>query len=170
AVDLNGPGHQLPDGRDHVFFLRDGEPLEVQVVGHRHVAATDALDRRVQVVERVVHDLHRDLAANAPALHRLVRHDDPLRLLDGSYDRLDVERHEGAWVDYLDLDALGRELLGRGERLVHHRVHADDGHVLAFALHVGDAERYQVLPLRHGTPRPVDRLVLEEDHRVVVAD
>src|SRR5581483_5686475 len=146
AVDLNGPGHQLPDGRDHVFFLRDGEPLEVQVVGHRHVAATDALDRRVQVVERVVHDLHRDLAANAPALHRLVRHDDPLRLLDGSYDRLDVERHEGAWVDYLDLDALGRELLGRGERLVHHRVHADDGHVLAFALHVGDAERYQVLP------------------------
>ena len=44
-------------------------------------------------------------------------------------DRLDVERHDGAQVDHLGLDPLGRQRLGRLERPRHHLAGRDDGDV-----------------------------------------
>ena len=75
-----------------------------------------------------------------------------------------------ARVDHLGRDAVLLEQLGRGERDAHHRARRDDRHVLARALHVGDAERDQELAVGHLALHRVVHLVLDEDDRVVVAD
>jgi hypothetical protein len=47
---------------------------------------------------------------------------------------------------------------------------ADDRHVTTLAFHVGLAQRYDVLSLRHLALGVVEHLAFDEDHRVVVPD
>jgi hypothetical protein len=66
---------------------------------------------------------------------------------------------------WMPASQLGGGLLG----LLHHAAVGDDGHVVAFA-HVGLAEGHGVALFRHLAFHGVEQLVLQEDHRVVVAD
>ena len=91
----------------------------------------DAPDRRVELVERGCLHLRGDLGAEAAVHDRLVRDDEPVRPGDRLDDRLEVERNERARVDHLDLDPLGRELLGGGERLRDEARERDHGDVAA---------------------------------------
>ncbi len=65
---------------------------------------------------------------------------------------------------------LQRPASRRLQRHAHHLRPGDDGDVGAFALHVGHADRNDVVALGHLALRPVEHLALEEDHRVVVPD
>src|SRR5439155_20828616 len=109
--------------------------------------------------------------------------DDELsRLLDGFKDRRPVEGSQSSNVNHLSLDAVvsqhGRSL----HRLVDHQEVSHDGRVSAWSQHFGLAERDEVFLLWNHTqylkpafllPRAlaaVEQFVLEEDHRVVIAD
>ena len=71
----------------------------------------------------------------------------------------------------LGLDALLGQFLGRLQREADHARVGGDGDVLALAADLGLADRHQpVLDLRHVELLAVEHLVLEEDHRVRVAD
>ena len=84
---------------------------------------------------------------------------------------LGVERPEGARVDDLDRDALLGELLGDLERPVEHAHVGDDRDVGALATDHRLAERDQeVRIVRHLALHGVERLALDEDDRIVVAD
>ena len=67
------------------------------------------------------------------------------------------------------IPSAGQRVCG-GERLVDHARDGDDRHVVAFALDVGHAERDALVALGHLALGPVEHLVLEEHHQVVVAD
>ena len=83
-----------------------------------------------------------------------------------------VERFERAEIDQLDA---GAGLLSHGrdrlQRLVHHHPVGDDRRVRAFLDDPRLADRHLVVPVGHRSlDRPVHLLVLEEEHRILVAD
>ena len=83
----------------------------------------------------------------------------------------DVHRAQRAQVDDLGLDAVLRELVGGAQRIGHADAEGDDGHVAAGAGNAGLADRHQpIVDLRHIEGAAVKDLVLEEDHRVGIAD
>ncbi len=91
---------------------------------------------------------------------------------DRAQHGVEVERAQRAGVDHLGLHAvlLGERLRGAlgGDR---HPRDADDRHVGALAAHGRVAEGlHVVLPVGHLAPLAVERLVLDEDHGVLVAD
>src|SRR3954471_7336889 len=88
AIAGNGPVDRL----EHVRLVRDDELLHDGREGQRREARADALDRRVEEVERAVLEQRRHLRAEAPARDRLVRDDAAVRLLDRAHERLLVER------------------------------------------------------------------------------
>ena len=56
------------------------------------------------------------------------------------------------------------------KRLLHHARDGDDRDVVALALDVGHAERDTLIPLGHFAFGPVEDLVLEKHHQIVVAN
>ena len=82
------PVHQRPRRRHQVVHLRQRRRLEHGAVRHRHVAGADAQRRRVEIVERGLHDAADDLGAVAAARVRLVADDQAAGLLDRLDDRL----------------------------------------------------------------------------------
>src|SRR5579862_6465643 len=106
--------------RDHIRDLRQRQTLEIGGVGQRHVLAADPRHRRIEPIEGALHDLRRDLRADAREGPTLLDRDDAVGLLDGGEDGLDVERPDGAKVDHFRRDALARERLSSPERNLHH--------------------------------------------------
>ena len=84
-------------------------------------------------------------------------------------DRLDVERPERSQVDHLGRDALLGEQVRGGQAVVDALHRADERDVVAFANDRGLPERQRLAAACRPGHR-VQALVLEEDHRVVVAD
>ena len=99
-----------------------GEPraFEVGRVGRGSRRRAEPFDRRVEIPEAVARDGRRDLGADAERDDGFVRDQEPARLVHRLEDRRHVERRHGAQVDHLDGDAFAGEVLGRGDRLVHH--------------------------------------------------
>ena len=86
-------------------------------------------------------------------------------------DGLGVQRADRAQVDHLGADALLGQRLGRLHRHADHDGEGDDGDVGAFAFHLGLADRQDEIIVRRAFEAvAVHDLVLEEDHRVRVAD
>src|SRR5262245_60136982 len=157
-----------PHGRRDVGASGQVGVLERRAERNRRERRPDTGDGRVELVERHLLHLCRDLGAEAAVKHGLVRDHEPVRAGDGGGDRLQVERDERARVDHLDVDPLGRELVGRGERLVHEPGEGDDGDVAARADDLRASDRN---PLARGRfPAEVERLVLDEDHGIRVFD
>ena len=87
-------------------------------------------------------------------------------------DRVEVERAQGAGVDHFGLNPmlLRKRLRGTfgGDR---HARDADDRDIAALAAHGGAAEVERVVvPVGHISPLAIERLMLDEDHGVLVAD
>ena len=101
--------------------------LERRADRHRRERRADALDRRLEVVERGGLELGGELGAEAAGGHRLVRDDGAAGAPHRLRERVEVERHERARVDHLGLDpVLAREPVGRLERLADHPRERDD--------------------------------------------
>src|SRR2546427_2578860 len=163
------PAERLRRLEDHLLGGH-GEVFEHRRERHGHVHGADALDRRVEVIEGAFRDHRGDLGGNAVALVALVHHDGARGLLGRLDQRLLVERPGRARVDHLGAEADFLEQLGGAERDRHHAAGGDDGDVRAGALHLRHAEGDRVLLGRHRALHPVHHLVLEDDHRAVVAD
>ena len=140
--------------------------------GHaRHLGAGDPRDRAVEVVERLLGDDRRDLRAVAAELVVLVDDQALAGLADRVEQRLAVERAERPQVDDLDADAVVGDPVGRLERVVRHQPVGDDRDLRARVGDLGLAERDRVVGVGDvAADRAVHLLVLEEQHRVVVAD
>src|SRR5215813_2204802 len=161
----------LAHGVHDLLFGRRLEALEVARVRHRRLRARQALHGRVEVVERVLGDLGGDLGSHARESGARLHHHRAVSLAHRADDRVLVHRLQRARVDDLDRDAVLRELFRRLHGAVHHAHVRDDGDVGALAAHDGLAEGNQeVGVLRDFAFDVVERLGLDEDHRVVVAD
>ena len=121
-------------------------------------------------MERVACHQSGDIRGDRAARRRFVDDDEPTGVLEALVDGLVIERREGARVDEIGGDAVGRECIERllGER--HHTADRDHRDMLALAHERRFAERDRVVALRDRAFARVERLVLEEHHRVVVAD
>ena len=90
---------------------------------------------------------------------------------DGLKNRFLVEREQGAEVDDFGFDAFLGEGFGGFERSVHHRGVGNDGEVFSFAADDGFAERHGVIACGNFfLQAAVEKFVLEEKNRIVVAD
>ena len=83
---------------------------------------------------------------------------------------LRVERAQGAQVDDLGLDAFFSQLVRRLQGHLQPLGVGDDGDVLAFPLHVGDADGDQESSSSGTSPGLVQCGMFDEEHRVVIAD
>jgi hypothetical protein len=154
-----------------VLGVWEGRLLERLRVGHRHVGAGHPSHRGVEVVERLLLDQRGEVRPD-PAVRPTLLHDHrAVGLLDRGEDRVEVERPQRTWVDHLGLDlVLGGQRLGRLLRGQRHARDAHQSHVIALAPHGGLAKALGASVLGHFPALPVERFVLDEDHRVLVPD
>jgi hypothetical protein len=150
--DLGHPAAQDPGRRrlDRPVDLLGARHVQVlQRAGERRrgVGGGHHLHRCLEVVEAVLGDQRGDVGGHAAARVVLVDHHQPARLLHRLEDGVGVQGAGGAHVDDLAVDA-----------------------VVALADQVGLPEGDRVALLRDLALCGVEHLVLEEDHRVVVAD
>src|SRR5206468_7477094 len=75
-----------------VLLVREGGLLEGLRVGHRHVGARDALDRRVEPVESLLLDQRREVGAHAAVRPALLHDHRAVGLLNRLENRVEVER------------------------------------------------------------------------------
>src|ERR1700731_686856 len=71
ALNFHQKFSAIADGfrrRDNFGDRRQREFFQVGGVRHRHVLAGDARDRRIEIIERLLHDARGDLGANAGLL------------------------------------------------------------------------------------------------------
>ena len=123
------------------------------------------------LVQDLLGDGGRDLGPDAKRFHGLVGDHEPVGFADGVEHRLLVPGLDRHQVDDLHADAVVLEVGSRAERLVDETRHGDDGHVGALPLDVGLAQGDQMIrPLGDLALHGVQRLVLDEDDGVVVAD
>ena len=130
-------------------------------------------DRRVEVVERLLLDQCREVRADAAVRPALLDDHRAVRLPHGLEDRVEVERAQRARVDHLGLDlVLGLERARPPARaVIAMREMPTIVTSLALAAHrrLAEATVWSVV-VGHLAALPVEVLVLDEDHRVVVAD
>src|SRR5262245_23826534 len=171
ASNRNSVLGEIPQSCDHVFDLGDVCLLERRRERDRRVRCRHALDRRVEVLERVLRDRRRDLRAE-PARVRVLVEDEHLRRLAGrlQHRRL-VPRDERPQVEDLHRDPVAVELLGGLLGRVDHGAPRDDGQVAALAVDARLPERRRVTLVRNlALDPPVEVLVLEVEHRVGILD
>ena len=91
-------------------------------------------------------------------------------LADGGADSLPVQRHQRPQVHDLGVDALRRQSFGGLQSEVDLPGPSEDGHILAWPLHIGLAQGNDVLAVWNLFLPGVQQLMLQEHHRVVVPD
>ena len=124
----------------------------------------------------------RDLRADPAGLRALLDDHHPSGLAGRGFQRREIDRREGPEVDHLGVDPFGGEFVGRLPGEMRHQQPAEDGDVRPLSRHRRLVERNDVIPVgnvarrvdRAGLGaralRAVEQLVLEDHHRIVVAD
>ncbi len=105
-----------------------------------------------------------------PSVTRSVAIDKTARHFDRIDDRFLIERAGGAQIDDIAADALARQLVGNRFAQANHQAHGDDRDILPRARQAGVAEWDGIILVRHFAGRAVERLVLEKDHGIIIAD
>src|SRR5687768_5810834 len=136
-----GPGERAPDALGDAGGVGHVVLLERRAERHGRERRTDAADGRVEVVERDLLDLGRDLGPETREAHGLVDDDGAVGAPGRLDDRVDVERLQRARIDHLDADPLAGQPVGGGERLVGHPPVGDVRDVGSGPGDVGLAER-----------------------------
>src|SRR2546426_11221528 len=164
----------FPEGAAHealdVLTGRDRRLLQRQAVGHRDLGAAQAPDRRVEVVKAPLLYAGRDLGRDAVRRPALFDHHAAARLAHLIDDRLPVDGPDRTEGDYLGVDVLLFELLGRLVGEHRHPRHADDRDVRSASAHRRLAQRHGVVARRHHAAHVVETHRLEEHHGVVGPD
>src|SRR5207244_4462585 len=127
---------------------------------------------RLEMEERALHDRRGDLGGGPEAPRRLVDDDGAAGLADRRDDRLAIERGDREEVQHLGLHAiLGLEHVGRLARDAQHGAVGDEREIASLADHLRRTDREGLGLLGDLLLRGVvERLRLEKDHRVGVAD
>src|SRR3989338_1773777 len=164
AGELARGCHYFRRVRQKVLFQR-------RRIGHGRIERSHPHERRVQVLKRLLHHDGGNLAGNSPRARVFVHHQHPIGLAKRRQDGRFIERQQSPQVYHFALQAVFfGELLGRFEAGVDHGGVADHRQVLALAADGGLPERNDVVVLRHLLlDAPVEELVLEEKHGVVIA-
>src|SRR5512143_1395122 len=114
---IGSGSERAPGGGDDRRHLRQRGFLEVLRVRDRHLDTADALERRVEVVERILRDPGHDLGREAAAAPALVDDHGAMRLAHRRKHGRRVERPQAPKVDDLGADAAGCELARGRQRL-----------------------------------------------------
>src|SRR5262252_440346 len=144
--------------------------LELVGRGQRYVRGGDPDDRALELAENLLLDDRRDFRAPAAQSRILLDGEHAARARRLGEYRLRVERHERSHVDHGRVDSVGGERLGGFLRPGNHRGERDDRRVRARAQDLGFSERLDVLAVGHLALVREQALVLEEHHRIRVAD
>src|SRR5207253_8821324 len=128
-----------------VLAGRDRDPLELLVVGHRHLRPSEPADGRVQVIETTLLHARRDLRGHAIGRPAFLDDDAAARLAHRIDDGLPVDGSDRAQVDDLGVDVFLLELLGGLVGEHGHPGDTNDGHVGAIAAQRRLAQRRGVI-------------------------
>ena len=109
--------------------------FERRAVGDRRIGRRHAHDRAVQILESLLRNPRRKLAADAAGERVLVQQQHLRRLAHAGQHRLFIERRQRPQIHDLDRNAFLLERLGRFARHVHHRAVGDDRKIAALAHH-----------------------------------
>ena len=138
---------------------------------HDGVVSGHAAHRGEQAGQPLIGQACCDLGADATGQRRLVDDDAAPTAFDRLQDRGHVQRLQRRDIDHLGLDAVGRQGIGSGNRLLNHRPPGDERQVRALAQHETGVERRRLTVVFHRLlERPIDPLGLQEDHRIGIAD
>lgn len=134
----------------------------------RDISTSHTLDWGIQVVESLAFDdLSANLAANTEHGEATLDDDEPVGLLDGRLNGVDVERTDGAEVDNLGLDTLFGEFLSGFQRVSDHLAVGNESYITSFPLDLclSDGEKEFVGHGRggHGEGGTVEHLILQEN-------
>ena len=154
----------------HPGRVRHVKPFQLGRVRHRRVRRRDLQHRRVQPVEAARGDQPGDVGGHAATRAGFVHDHHAAALAHRVQDRLLVERRGGARIEHGAGDAFARQCLGGFGGHMHHAAEGDDQRVVALAHDVRLGERNRVAAIRDLALGVVEQLVLQEDHRIVVAD
>ncbi len=107
---------KLFHGCRDVARLGKDDVLQFGLVRAEGIHGRNALDRRIQLLEKFVRDTRRDLCAIAPAQHVFVSHDHPVRLSNGRRNGLPIVGRERTQVDNFNRDSFAFQLRRRDFR------------------------------------------------------
>src|SRR5512141_2243242 len=161
---------EFPDRLGDLLLVRQDVRLHRRGERRVDVPRPQPHDRPVQLLEAILRDPRGDLSPDPSVQARLVDDQRLSRLPHGSLHRRPVDRQEGPQVDHLDV-----HLRGHVPRRLHHRVDrgpvGDDGEVppLLSQRRLPDGDQVLLRGNLFLDP-PIEELVLEVDHRVVVPD
>src|SRR3984957_14956889 len=135
---------------DHFGHRRQRELFQIRRVRHRNFLAGYACDRRIEVVERLLHHTRGNLGADAGLFPALLDSDDAPRLLHRLDDGARVHGFERAQVDHFGGNVFLCKFIGSLQRVGHAHGPRDNGYVVARAHHTRAAERQDIVrELRH---------------------
>src|SRR5579872_6607643 len=129
---LAGIALPVTDGLRRLDHFGDGwqrQFFQIGGVWHRHVLARNARDRRIEIVESLLHQARGNLRADAGLCPALFHGDAAAGFLHRGDNRLGIHRPDGAQIDDLGIDPGGGEFLRCLERVGHSHRPGDDGDV-----------------------------------------
>src|SRR5262245_26202686 len=166
SVGLQPPrfAHHVGYFGQKIFFQRWRE-------GNWRIQRSDPHDGSIEIVERLFIDNGRDLAGDAAGLGVLVQDDDLVGLLHRLCDGFAVEWRKRTQVYHFEIDAFFSERLRRFQRYVQHGGVGNHADVAALTSHSRLAQRHDVVIVGNFfLDAAIQKLVLEENYRVIVAD
>src|SRR6056297_1799363 len=164
------PAHQFAGVLGHGFGRGHGDVFQRGAERHGHIHRPHPQNRGIKVIKRLFIDPAGDFPGDPKALVAFIDDDHAAGFLGRFEQRGLVQRHNGARVDHLGLDAFLGEDFGGGLADLHHRRGADQGDIRAFTLDISLAEGNEEFLFGHRGLVVVHQLVFEDHDRVVIAD
>src|SRR6266478_1842829 len=161
VTSLDTPVPYAPTLEDHFQRRR---------VRHWRIQRRHAHHGPVQIAKGLLAQNGRDFARDSAGLRVFMHHEAFVGLLHRLQDGLFIQRQQRPQIDHFRFDPFPRQRLRGFQRRVHHRGVGKNRQVFPFAA-------YHSLPDRHGVissgnfslDAPVEKLVLEKEHGVIVA-
>src|SRR5262249_55237262 len=114
---------------DDVLYLRQRQFFKIGSIWQWHFKASHTYYRRIEIIERMLHDLRGDLRADAGERPAFFHRHAAVGFLDRLDDGFRIERAQRAQVDDFGGDTFSRKLLGSLQGFSHHDRKRNDGHI-----------------------------------------
>src|SRR5487761_326942 len=167
----NSISRQLARGGKNIVLVGQKALFKRRRERYRRVLCRDAQNRPVQILERAFARDRRDFSRDAAGARVLVNDQQLVRFFHRLQNGFFVERQQRPQIDDFRLDSLFRQFLGGFERRVHHRRVRHNRQVAPLAPHNRFPDRNRIiLGGQLFLDSPVQKFVLEEKHRIIVAN